>query len=444
VPCLQPSHQAFPTQPLLGSFFESRWNFIKRNQNVLDKSVYVRHDITMPDKSAVDTAEYVNRSRYFRKALKHGTKLRFAVCGPSGSGKTFTLLRLATELGGPIALIDTEHGSASKYADLFEFDVLELDSYDPLRLIELIDEAAAHRYRVLCIDSLSHFWVGKDGELDKVDRAARRMHSPSSFAAWKQITPIHNALIDKIISAPLHVLVSMRSKTEWVLERDDRTGKTVPRKVGLAPVMRDGIEYEFDVCGDMDQENTLTISKTRCTNLAGGVFSKPGRELADVLKDWLGDAPPAGRTTADPMPEVNSAPQPQPNNGAVNRARNDISCVGQGFETIAVLTEELAAIWKRMCSPRGVANELHSLRASVEALAGSAGVAEYNAILRKHGVTHPRQFRNMQPARLCAKDVYLLLAQFRANLQNQSEEEALEVARQETESTIVTPAVEVG
>jgi KaiC/GvpD/RAD55 family RecA-like ATPase len=98
----------------------------------------------------------------FRRAVKHGAKLRFAVCGPSGSGKTYTLLTFAAELG---------------YADIFEFDVLELDSYDPLRLIELIDEAAENQYRVLCIDSLSHFWVGKDGELDKVDRAARRMQS---------------------------------------------------------------------------------------------------------------------------------------------------------------------------------------------------------------------------------------------------------------------------
>ena len=121
----------------------------------------------------------------YRRAVKHGAKLRFAVCGPSGSGKTYTLLTLAAELGGPIALLDTEHGSASKYADIFEFDVLELHSYDPLRLIEIIDEAAENQYRVLCIDSLSHFWVGKDGELDKVDRAARRMQTPNSFAAWK-------------------------------------------------------------------------------------------------------------------------------------------------------------------------------------------------------------------------------------------------------------------
>src|SRR6266704_3921166 len=59
----------------------------------------------------------------FRKAVQFGAKLRLAVCGPSGSGKTYTLLALATELGGSIAVVDTEHGSASKYADIFEFDV---------------------------------------------------------------------------------------------------------------------------------------------------------------------------------------------------------------------------------------------------------------------------------------------------------------------------------
>ena len=90
----------------------------------------------------------------------------------SGSATTYTLLQLATDLGGPVALIDTERGSASKYADIFEFDVLELASYDPAHLIEIIDEVAAKQYRVLCIDSLSHFWNGKDGGLDKVSSRA--------------------------------------------------------------------------------------------------------------------------------------------------------------------------------------------------------------------------------------------------------------------------------
>ena len=89
----------------------------------------------------------------FHRAVKYDAKLRFAICGPSGSGKTYTLLQVATELGGPVALVDTERGSASKYANIFEFDVLELGSYDPARLIEIIDEVAKKGYRALCADS---------------------------------------------------------------------------------------------------------------------------------------------------------------------------------------------------------------------------------------------------------------------------------------------------
>jgi hypothetical protein len=348
----------------------------------------------------------------FRKAVKYDAKLRFAVCGPSGSGKTYTLLGLATELGGPVALIDTERGSASKYADLFEFEVLELESYDPALLIEIIDEVAAKQYRVLCIDSLSHFWNGKDGELDKVDRAARRMQTPNSFAAWKQVTPLHNALIDKIVSAPLHILVSMRAKTEWILDRDERTGRTVPRKVGLAPVMRDGIEYEFDVCGDMDQENTLVITKSRCPQLAGGVFAKPGKEVADVLKEWLGGAP-----TDQVEPEHSSGARIETPTLAEPMEPGAVNGVEE-LQSVAVLTDELAAIWKRMCSPRGVMNELAELKKAIEELAGSTGVAEYYRILRQHGAEHPRQFRRMQLARLCAKDVYVLLEQLRSNVRD--------------------------
>jgi hypothetical protein len=345
-------------------------------------------------------------SLHFRKAVKRGAKLRFAMCGPSGSGKTYTLLQLATELGGPIALVDTEHGSASKYADIFEFDVLELASYDPLRLIELIDAAAEDRYRVLCIDSLSHFWIGKDGELEKVDRAARRMQTPNSFAAWKQVTPIHNALIDKIISAPMHILVSMRSKTEWILDRDDRTGKMVPRKVGLAPVMRDGIEYEFDVCGEMDQENTLQVTKSRCPKLSGGVFPKPGRELADALKEWLG----CGAAPVETPPSTDAPITPV----APNKGGRLVNGVG-GLQAAPTIPEELASIWKRMCTPRGVLKEFEGLEKEVERLAGSTGVAEYYRILREHNVDHPKRFRASQPARLCAKDVFGLLEELRRN-----------------------------
>lgn len=227
----------------------------------------------------------------FERAVKRNAKLRFAICGPAGGGKTYSLLELAKNLaaGGKVAVIDTEHGSASKYADLFEFDVVEPSLFDPRELVKAIDAAVEGGYAVIVVDSLSHYWMGKGGELDMVDAAAKRSSSGNTFAAWKNVTPHHNALVDKILSAKIHVLVSMRTKTEWVIE--EVNGKRTPRKIGLAPVMRDGIEFEFDVCGEIDQDNTLTVTKSRCPKLSGVVINRPGKEMADTLREWLQGAP---------------------------------------------------------------------------------------------------------------------------------------------------------
>jgi hypothetical protein len=126
----------------------------------------------------------------FKKATKTQIKLRLALTGPSGSGKTYSSLALASHLGKRIAVIDTEHGSASRYADLFEFDVVELESFHPNRYVKAIMAAQQAGYDVVVIDSLSHAWMGKDGELELVDRAK------NSFAAWKDVRPLERALID--------------------------------------------------------------------------------------------------------------------------------------------------------------------------------------------------------------------------------------------------------
>lgn len=224
----------------------------------------------------------------FKKATKKDSKARVALCGPSGSGKTFTGLTIAKYLsgGGQVAVIDTEHGSASKYADLFEFDCHEPSKYDPRELIDHIKQAAESSYKVIFIDSLSHYWMGKGGELEIVDSISKRSQNGNSFNAWRDVTPIHNQLVDTIISSPIHIIASMRTKTEWVIEKNEK-GKSAPRKIGMAPVMRDGIEYEFDICGDLDQENTLTVTKSRCPELSGQVIHRPGKDMAETLIRWL-------------------------------------------------------------------------------------------------------------------------------------------------------------
>ncbi len=243
----------------------------------------------------------------FTKATKKQSKLRLALIGPSGSGKTYTALTLASGLGEKVALIDTERGSASKYANLFGFDVQELDSFHPDQYIRAIAEAAEAGYDVLVIDSLSHAWSGKGGALEMVDQFAKQDKSGNSFSAWRNVTPVHNRMVDAIISAPLHIIVTMRSKMEYSQEKDER-GRTVIRKVGLQPVQRDGLEYEFDVVADMDQDNTLVVTKTRCPDLVNVVIEKPTKNLAAVLRSWLEDGEPVKL-------ERYAQSQPRPTNG---------------------------------------------------------------------------------------------------------------------------------
>lgn len=240
----------------------------------------------------------------FEKATKTASRLRMALVGPSGAGKTFTALTIAAALADlRVAVIDTERGSAAKYADRFDFDVLELERHSPANYVEAIETAiAAGSFDVLVVDSLSHAWIGRGGALEQVDAEASRTSSKSTFAAWRHVTPQHNRLVDAICSAPLHVIATMRSKTEWVLEPDER-GRTKPRKVGTQAVQRDGVEFEFDVCGEMDPAgNVLHVTKSRCPDLQDAIVHQPGGEVADTLRQWLaGEVTPFGRACAAVM-----------------------------------------------------------------------------------------------------------------------------------------------
>lgn len=230
-----------------------------------------------------------------RKAEKRQAKLRLALCGPTGSGKTYSALAIATGLGGRIGVIDTERNSACLYSDKFTFDVeAEMQTFAPGAYVEKIREFAEAGYDVLVIDSLSHAWNGEGGALAMVDEAAKRARggNGNSFAAWRDVTPHHNRMVEAILSYPGHVVVTMRSKMEYVLE-DGPGGKKVPRKVGMAPVQRDGLEYEFTVVGDMDTDHNLIVTKSRCSALADKVINRPGADMAKTLVAWLNDGAPA-------------------------------------------------------------------------------------------------------------------------------------------------------
>lgn len=216
----------------------------------------------------------------FKKATKTNLKLRLALSGVSGAGKTYTGLAIASYLGSSVAVIDTEHGSASRYADRFNFDVCELTEFHPIKYIEAINEAARQGYEVILVDSLTHAWFA---QLEIVGQAK------NSFTAWGPINQIERKLINTIVGCPAHIICTMRSKTEWDTSQVNEKGKMLPKKIGTAPVQREGIQYEFDVFGEITQEHILHITKSRCFDLQDKSFANPGRDIAEILLTWLTD-----------------------------------------------------------------------------------------------------------------------------------------------------------
>ena len=229
----------------------------------------------------------------FQKAVKYEAKGRVAMIGPAGSGKSYSMLILATLLaaGGKIAAIDTEQGSLSKYADLFDFDVCPLRSFSPDNFLDALHQAERAGYAVFCCDSLSHFWMGRDGALEFVDVAKKRSSSRDDMSGWKEFRPHERQMIDAMIASPMHVICTMRTKTDY--QEVEVNGKKKRIKVGLAPVQRDGLEYEFDLVGLMDDDNTFIVDKTRCPALSGRALPKPKATDLQVFADWLQGAKPA-------------------------------------------------------------------------------------------------------------------------------------------------------
>jgi len=247
----------------------------------------------------------------FQAATKAQAKLRAALFGPSGAGKTFSALRMATGIGGRIAVIDTERGSASKYADRFAFDTHQLADRTIEGYVAALDAAAKAGYDVLVIDSLSHGWQEL---LQEVDRLAKARFGGNTWAAWSEGTPKQRRLIDALLDFPGHVIATIRSKTEWNQQTDEKTGRLRPVRIGLAPEQGKGIEYEFDLLVELSTDHVATVIKDRTGKFQDRVIEKPDEGFGRELAAWLAEGAPPRRAaqapaSEAPRPSVPPAPQ---------------------------------------------------------------------------------------------------------------------------------------
>lgn len=219
----------------------------------------------------------------FKKATKEQAKLRLALFGVSGGGKTYSALRMATGLGGKIALIDTEHKTASKYADRFDFDVCDLDNPTINNILMTMNEAKG--YDVLIIDSLSHAW---EELLDEVSRIAKAKFGGNTWSAWSEGTPKQKKLIEAILDFPGHIIATMRAETNWTTTVNDR-GKVVPVRIGEAPRQGKNIEYEFDMLIQLSQDHSALVLKDRTGKYQDQCLDEINEQFGKELNEWLQD-----------------------------------------------------------------------------------------------------------------------------------------------------------
>lgn len=241
------------------------------------------------------------RLRHIGTATRKGKHIRMAIDGPTGSGKTYSALLIATHIASVadrVLMIDTEDGSAGLYAPQFGgFQHLIWEPpFDPRELYQHIRELGGE-FDVIVVDSLTHFWNEEGGTLDIVDHSAKTRFGGNRYAGWQDGDAAQRQLVASIKRAKCHVIATMRSKMEYV----QNDGKV--EKVGMAPIQRDGLEYELDVIVDMDLGHSMNVSKTRFSALSGRSFP-PGKteDVANALMVELEEAEPMA--TDDQIEEI--------------------------------------------------------------------------------------------------------------------------------------------
>jgi len=234
-----------------------------------------------------------------RKASRKRTKARIGFAGPSGAGKTMSALLTAygmVEDWNKIGMVDTEMGSGELYVGtavkglnltIGEYNYIRIDPpYNATKYLDAIKEMEAAGIEVIIIDSLTHAWAGSGGLLDKHGRLTDASKSKNSWAAWRTVTPEHNALVDAMLLSKSHIIATVRSKQEYAQTKDEATGKVSVEKLGMAPIQREGMEYEFTVFLDIEISHIAHASKDRTTQF-DGLYFKVSPETGKKYIEWM-------------------------------------------------------------------------------------------------------------------------------------------------------------
>ena len=297
----------------------------------------------------------------FGKARREQVKIRISISGPAGAGKTMSSLLLAyglvkaenpgmseAEIWDKICIIDTESGSGSLYVGqqvgttmIGEYNTIALNApFEPAVFVDAIHMAEEHGMGVIIIDSLSHAWAGVGGALDQQGKIADR--TGNSWAAWRNVTPQHNKLVDAMLQSPAHIIANMRAKMEYQ-QTTNGDGKKQVKAIGMGVVMREGIEYEFTVSFMLDYDHVANSTKDR-TGVFDGKYFTIDANTGKQMYQWLSSgAVPTPKTEVPAPVPAPSAPDEQLTKaiGMVDALIKEKVKVEGGKEAVAALVVEI-------------------------------------------------------------------------------------------------------
>lgn len=276
----------------------------------------------------------------FQPAKRRSVKLKLAIQGPAGSGKTKGALHLARSIVGPtgrIAVIDTENRTSEFYADQYRFDVLYLEPpYLTTKFIEAMLAAHQGGYDIVVIDTISHQWMGEGGILDRKEQEDAR--GGNHFANWAKFTPETNRFRDAILNFPRHLICTMRAKQEYVLAENAK-GKQEPKKMGLAPQVREGLDYEFGVVFELQMDHMARQTKDRTELFKDGLWNLLDDNTGGMLRTWLSTA-----TEPEPDKQQSAAAAPNGPETIMPRLKDFPGVEGKRLRDIS--DEELEAMYR--------------------------------------------------------------------------------------------------
>lgn len=225
-----------------------------------------------------------------RKASREQSAMKVWLFWPSWSWKTKSALLLAywiTWDWSKIIVIDTENWSSDLYDNLWDFQVLELVApFSPERYIEAINTCEEAWAEVIIIDSISHEWEGEGWIIWLADNSSKKW-----MQVWSELTPRHNAFIQKVLHSKVNIISCGRTKQDYVMNEVEKNWKKyqIPEKVWMKVITKDGFDYEMTICFDIDINHIARASKDRSELFVNKEFiitSDTWKEIYEWNKLW--------------------------------------------------------------------------------------------------------------------------------------------------------------